>query len=176
MILVTSDTHFGHTNIIRYCSRPFANSTDMDEWLINRWNSRVTTDDVVYHLGDFVFGKPERILSRLNGKIYLVPGNHDKQMRRLWNDPFLGPCGFTMLSPIEEIVVEEQRFVLCHFPLADWEGSKDGTIHLHGHRHTQFALFKGIEDRSYDVGVDMYGGPIELTGDLRHLKNPKGWQ
>ncbi len=83
---VTSDTHFMHENIIRYCNRPFKDSDDMTEVLINRWNSVVKKGDYVYHLGDFFIEKPRTewedhkrdwILSRLNGRITLILGNHD---------------------------------------------------------------------------------------------------
>ena len=77
---VTSDLHFGHKNIIRYSKRPFKDVEDMNEQLIQRWNDRVSPDDIVFNLGDFAFLKPEqiaKILSRLNGKQYFVMGNHD---------------------------------------------------------------------------------------------------
>ena len=87
----TSDTHFGHENIIKYCNRPFFNVRDMDETIIRNWNSRVKEDDVVYHLGDFCFknskgGKPGEGLpihsshwrASLKGYIIHIRGNHDK--------------------------------------------------------------------------------------------------
>jgi calcineurin-like phosphoesterase family protein len=80
-IWVTSDTHFGHENIIMYCGRPFANAEIMDEVLIENWNSVVKPGDKVYHLGDVYMGHKRenisRILSKLNGKKRLILGNHD---------------------------------------------------------------------------------------------------
>lgn len=81
-----SDTHFLHQNIITYCQRPFQDVDDMTEVLIERWNSVVKKGDYVYHLGDFFMGCPTNaredskrdwILSRLNGRITLILGNHD---------------------------------------------------------------------------------------------------
>lgn len=51
----TADTHFGHANIIRYCKRPFASAAEMDEVLLRHINERVGVEDVLYHLGDFLF-------------------------------------------------------------------------------------------------------------------------
>ena len=79
-VYFTSDTHFNHANIIRYCQRPFKDVTDMNEAMIANWNRTVGDDDIVFHLGDFCLGGAAewtQILDRLNGKIYLILGNHD---------------------------------------------------------------------------------------------------
>src|SRR2546429_527154 len=95
MDFFTSDTHFGHANIIPYCSRPFASVPEMNEALIARWNDCVGPDDTVYHLGDFAMGLkslwPE-YRRRLNGKIVFTLGNHDAPL-----DAFIG-----MLLPGDE--------------------------------------------------------------------------
>ena len=87
----TSDTHFGHKNIIEYCNRPFKTLEDMDNTIIRKWNERVKPDDIVFHLGDFCFrNSPGGKLGegtihnaiyyekQLNGKIILIQGNHDR--------------------------------------------------------------------------------------------------
>lgn len=74
----TSDTHFGHANIIRFCNRPFRNVEEMNEALIENWNLVVSEDDTVFHLGDFAFGGSnvwKSIIPRLNGHINLIIGN-----------------------------------------------------------------------------------------------------
>ncbi len=76
-----SDTHFCHQNIIRFCDRPFADVEEMNEALIDNWNSVVSGDDTVYHLGDVALGKWvewDSILTRLNGYKVLVVGNHER--------------------------------------------------------------------------------------------------
>jgi calcineurin-like phosphoesterase family protein len=90
-LFITSDTHFGHANIIKYTGRPFKDVYHMDTELIRRWNERVAPEDTVIHLGDFCFknspgGKegegtvnPARhYTDQLNGKIIPIKGNHDK--------------------------------------------------------------------------------------------------
>ena len=47
MIYFTADTHFGHENVIRFCGRPYATAAEMDEALIENWNSRVKGNDTV---------------------------------------------------------------------------------------------------------------------------------
>lgn len=78
-IFVISDTHFGHSNIIKYCNRPFKDANEMDETLIENWNKTVKTTDIVYHLGDVYMGhkEPSKILKNLNGHKRLILGNHD---------------------------------------------------------------------------------------------------
>lgn len=83
---VISDTHFSHENILNFTDmngnriRPEFNSVkEMDEVIIENWNSVVKKGDVVYHLGDFGFNREEigKIINRLNGKKKLIVGNHD---------------------------------------------------------------------------------------------------
>jgi calcineurin-like phosphoesterase family protein len=81
MRFFTSDTHFGHQNIIKYCNRPFDSVDHMNEMLIHNWNSVVHEEDLVFHLGDVALGPWEAwnsILTRLNGTKILVVGNHDR--------------------------------------------------------------------------------------------------
>lgn len=172
-LLFTSDTHFGHNNIIRYCSRPFANITDMNEELIARWNDRVNKGDTVYHLGDFFFMNQEEameVLERLNGRIVIVPGNHDKVIHKLWQSPdYLGLTSlpFKLEQPILELHHLNKMLVMCHFPIESWHQKERGSIHLHGHSHGNATAMQN----RYDVGVDVYGGPVELT----ELENKRGW-
>ena len=82
MIYFIADPHFQHKNIIKYCDRPFENINQMDQTLINNWNKTVKNDDEVYILGDLsnenvVIYNLKNIVEQLNGKKYLVKGNHD---------------------------------------------------------------------------------------------------
>ena len=82
----TSDYHFSHFNIIRYCKRPFKTAEEMNETIIKRHNERVKPDDTVFFLGDFIFKggkeggveKYKQFEKRLNGKYIFIKGNRDR--------------------------------------------------------------------------------------------------
>lgn len=129
-IWVTSDTHFNHGNIIDYCERPFKNSREMDEALIENWNKVVKPSDKVYHLGDVYMkaskGYIESILQRLNGHKRLILGNHDNGKDQILQRYF------------EKIQVlrwfKEYGLVFSHLPMHD-SSIKKGYINVHGHIH-----------------------------------------
>lgn len=159
-MFLTSDTHFGHTNIIKYCARPFASADEMDAELIRRWNSVVGVQDVVLHLGDFAFKSRadiNAILAQLNGHIYLVMGNHDEPKKiqkavfeRVSYEPQSSEYPHTALWIDGNLVA-----YLSHYPTIAWSSVMPLFF---GHIHT--ALNKKIEDGpynvvgTYDVGVD----------------------
>lgn len=155
----TADTHIGHRNIIRYCKRPFACVEEMNEALINNWNRVVEKDDIVFHLGDFSVGGASEwtsLLDRLNGRIYLVLGNHD--MNNV-NQGFMKRFEYVAMQMLIEF--SKQRIYLNHYPFLCYGGSYRGTWELFGHVHTS-PCNSGLDNSrldmlfptQYDVGVD----------------------
>lgn len=151
----TSDSHFFHRNIIKFCDRPYKDLDEMHIGMINEWNSVVTPADVVYHLGDFAFSdsvyKIENILVRLNGIKHLVPGNHDTERNRsqIWAE--LAWRGHLEIMPLlVEKKIEDQQVTLCHYPIESWNRH---SLHIHGHTHGTSRL---VHNR-LDVGVDNVG-------------------
>jgi calcineurin-like phosphoesterase family protein len=153
-LFFTSDTHFGHTNAIKYDSRPFENVDEMNATLISNWNKVVPTDGVVFHLGDLGLMPVPRlsdILNQLNGKIFLIKGNHD-------NSAVKPGCKerFEWIKDYYELMVKEpsgEKHLLCmmHYPMACWNQSHYGlSWNLHGHSHGRFPG-KG---KQFDVGVN----------------------
>lgn len=135
----TSDTHFNHNNILRFCKRPCNSIEEHDEMLIKNWNERVGINDTVFHLGDFCFGAPSKIVeirNRLNGNIVLIRGNHDDKnlQRTLW------PLFDDVLYQAR-ILVDGRTVYLNHFPFlcfahGDVNLYKDSySINLFGHVH-----------------------------------------
>ena len=163
-LFFTSDTHFGHENIIKFCNRPFANAKEMNETLINNWNRVVGPDDTIFHLGDFAFGGSylwNNMLDRLNGHIHLIIGNHDrKNLRQGYVQKFDG------IYPQLQLSIDGRSVYLNHYPFlcygGSYRGDKNAVWQLFGHVHSGVFSNKG-KDMSrlsilfpyqYDVGVD----------------------
>jgi len=137
MIWFTSDTHFGHKNIIDLEPRPFADTEEMDEAIIAAWNTRVAKGDVVYHLGDFAMTglrkaesmkRVNQLANRLNGSIHLIRGNHDR------DDVTKAGC-WAWVGDYKTLYIEKQRFILSHYCMRVWWHNYKGSIHLFGHSH-----------------------------------------
>lgn len=163
-VFFTADHHFGHANIIRYCERPFLNVKEMDDALVNMWNSVVEKEDFVFHLGDFTLGDLDRFSSitrRLNGRIHIVPGGHDHR----WLERFVYLSAASnskhpvrVLAPLVTIDIkeygeaEDDIIVLCHYAMRVWDRSHYGSYHLYGHSHGNLPPITN----SLDVGVDVH--------------------
>lgn len=131
MIYIISDNHFGHKNIIKHENRPFVDEDVMDDYMIKRWNSIVEKNDTVYHLGDMFLCKKDRaedICSKLNGKIHLIIGNHDKTDYKVKGR-------FEWVKEYYELKYFGQKIVLFHYPIESWNKSHHGSYHFHGHSH-----------------------------------------
>ena len=150
-IFFTSDLHFGHKNIIKYCNRPWSCAEDMDEGIIAYWNSVVAPNDIVYVLGDVVMGNVGvgvRNLGRLNGVKELIAGNHDAKTRKM---PSFQKY-FCQIVDYLERKLDGQHIVMSHYPMLSWNRSGHGSWMLHGHVHGSFAC-DGARLR-FDVGLD----------------------
>lgn len=181
----TSDTHFGHANIIRYSGRPFLKEGDvvvdrntqkeewvngvikrqrakeMDEELIRLWNEKISNEDEVYHLGDFCFGRGDvaiRILRMLNfKKLYFIWGNHDQGMKEVQAVYKLYPDlvnRLVFLGDMEQVSVQGQNILLCHYAMRVWDASHKGVWHLYGHSHGSLA--DDPNSLSFDIGIDCH--------------------
>jgi calcineurin-like phosphoesterase family protein len=157
-----ADTHFGHAGIIRLCNRPFADAQQMDAAMISCWNAAVRKDDTVIHLGDFAHRYPAdklpALFETLNGKKYLIKGNHDgKETLALpWQS----------VRDIAYASIDSQNLVLCHFAMRTWPRIRRGALMLFGHSHGR--LPGNVQ--SCDVGVDVMGfAPVRLSTIKNYL-------
>lgn len=166
-IFFTSDHHFGHSNIIKYCNRPFKNVDDMNESMIKNWNEVVKSGDTVYYVGDFCFDpNPAKFLYRLNGKKILIKGNHDGKPKK--------EHGWSHICDYNEVKHEKQHIVLCHYAMRVWNRSHYGAWMLYGHSHG--SLPDDPQLLSIDVGVDCHEyRPIsfEEIKNIMSRKRPK---
>ena len=140
------DTHFNHTNIIQYCDRPFTNVEEMNDYIIQQWNSVVGKNDTVYHLGDFALQSRKEtiknLVSRLNGNIILILGNHDRHGRKWFLD-----CGFMEVHRRLRI----GNYLLTHKPQTI-DKLPDDIVNIHGHTHGKRKLDR---DKYIDVSCEV---------------------
>ena len=176
---ITSDTHFYHSNMITWKNMPkryifnsqkgIEKGTDnfirdmliedtlrMNETLIRNWNSVIGKDDLVYHLGDFAFASPNKIkdiLSKLNGKIHLIIGNHEK-----WKTLKKIKEHFITTEPYKEIKYNFEgktyHIIMMHYPLQQWNRMHYNSMMLCGHSHGMLEHDVREGHIKYDVGVD----------------------
>ena len=154
MILYTSDLHFGHTDVIRFDHRPFADREEMDVYLIRNWNERVQPDDDIYIVGDFCHHSdksPAWYLRQLKGHKHLIIGNHDNPL--ITNEKALH-C-LESVEKMEHITDNGKQICLCHFPIAEWNGFFHGSWHIYGHIHNkknEAYEFMSAKDHALNAG------------------------
>lgn len=156
---IISDTHFGHRNIIKYCDRPFWTDKEkepydedvslMNETMIKNWNDVVAPEDVIYHLGDFAFLSKEKLTElrwRLNGRIRLVLGNHDKK----YPYEFYRDLNFDRVY--DKPIVWHQFFIMSHEPIF-------------------LAVDNGHIQKVYGPGIEKWNYPfVNLHGHIHNIK------
>lgn len=180
MLWFTSDLHFGHDNIIKYCHRPFANAVEMNRTIINNINERVGCNDDLFILGDFVVskGQPKELALEMFNAIncphkHLVKGNHDRSrdIKNLsWEKYYTEPVEFWEYWNRDSLEYETFpiHLVLSHKPFRDKLEKSNGRheedmldrnvrynhyLSLHGHIHNYQAKTGRL---SIDVGVDAW--------------------
>jgi len=154
-VFFTSDTHYSHKNMCRGVSqwgtkdetgkfivsveatRDFANLREMNDALVDRINSKVSADSILFHDGDWSFGGADKIKEfrdRIKCKnIILIYGNHDTNIRKNFNNE---QSLFKRVSDYEEININgEHNIVMFHYPIESWNGMRHGSIMLQGHQH-----------------------------------------
>lgn len=164
---ITSDLHFSHANIMKFCPRTRGRFTDvehMNETMIQEWNEKVQPGDIVYILGDFAFCNPEKacqILDRLNGDKILIEGNHDGKQ--------VADTRFVLrFKEIHKYLrmrhTDGTGVVMFHFPILEWDQMHRGAVHFYGHVHGDKT---GLEKyRARDVGFDSTGNVVSCFEEM----------
>lgn len=159
MIFFTADTHFGHKNIIEYCKRPFSSVDEMNRIIIENWNSVITPEDTVYHLGDVAFHRGLDCVRKLNGKLILISGNHDKRMHKCK----FREVGFELLENKSKV----WRFNLAHWPHP--QNFDKNFFNLCGHVHGAWKE----KDGWLNVGQDVWNyKPVSITEVIGFFVTP----
>lgn len=140
MIFFTSDEHFDHNNIIRYCNRPFSNTDEMNHAIITNHNEVVSKNDHTVHVGDFTLRNTsfaQSIIKQLNGNHTFLLGSHDYWLKKKG-------------LQIWEKKTENAYVVACHYAMHVWPRSHYGSVHVFGHSHGNLDL----PGKRHDIGVD----------------------
>jgi len=143
-IFITSDTFFGRASIIELAHRPFKSIEEMDATLIENWNSVVTENDIVYHLGNFAWSPivADNVIKQLNGNIKFILGEFDEALLEVieyYQD--------LVILPNDIFKDYKHKMVLSHYPLADWPGKERGIYHFHGHNFNTMRTDLTISNR-----------------------------
>lgn len=193
-IFVTSDTHFGHDRDFLYGPRGFSSVKESDEEIIRRWNSIVRPDDIVYLLGDVMLNDNDNginCLSRLNGKIKLVFGNHDTDKRLMLFDSLTEKYTYDdgrtalewdrnkiqLMGWATVLKYKKWRFCLSHHPTltANYDDGektpRQHLINLFGHTHQKEKFYEG-NPYMYHVGLDSHNCyPVLLDDVIKDIVN-----
>ena len=167
-IWFTSDNHIHHRNILKHCperqnicSAKDENDVEAwDKWMIDKWNSTIGKKDIVYILGDFIFGSQEsakKVLDKLHGKKFLILGNHDKGVDKLENyfEQITQQKLVTFKNANFDFLDEDFQVFMCHYPMVTWASKHYGVINAHGHCHGRLDDYnEASTDLRVDVGID----------------------
>jgi len=166
------DPHFDHTNIIKYCNRPFKSVEEMNEVILRNWHRTIRSTDLVFFLGDMAFGrgsrKPRWWLSQLTGRIVYLKGSHDQGIRP-------AATGLNALKVALTQIVEfsnSKRVLLVHDTVnVPWTWL--GWV-IHGHNHNNRPLVD-VHSQHVNVSADVLNyTPIsfsELFDKVRRAKD-----
>jgi calcineurin-like phosphoesterase family protein len=157
----TSDPHYFHKNIIRYCDRPFSSVEEMNETMIQRYNELIGPKDTVLWVGDCFFGKVKpckEVMNRLNGKKHLILGNHD------YHPHMMAEMGFELITDRIYGVIAGRKVVIIHYDQwkyrSIWDDryenrrydAQHDEVIIHGHTHQKS---KSLLNQVH-VGVDAW--------------------
>ncbi len=178
----TADWHLNHERIIELCQRPFSSVDEMNETIIRNHNELVAPGDDVFVLGDVALGSIDqmaRLVQRMNGRKFLVPGNHDrcwrgnKRIRGIDTQRYID-AGFQILSGVVRWSTTD--WLLCHFPSKGDSQNEDrfleyrpslaeGEWLIHGHVHEKWQVWR----RQVNVGVDVWEFKPVSEAEIRQI-------
>ncbi len=176
----TSDHHWFHDNILKFTKRGFSSVEEMHVEYINRWNSKVKPNDLVYIIGDNVWSTVgmntyKEMMDKLQGRKILIVGNHDR-VKSLSADKL----GLTAILESAVIKLGKTQILLSHYPYkyGFWKSTycnlkilftkgfwpdqtrykknprDNGMWLIHGHTHS----VEKVRGKQIHVGVDAWDG------------------
>lgn len=181
-IFFCADLHFGHNQPFLYEGRGFSSIEEHDEIIVERHNSLVKPNDIVYCLGDIMLNNNKTGMehfNRLNGNFYVIIGNHDTDVRIKTYQKTLGSWinGIHQLKSVDwgnRFTHKKKEFFLSHFPsLVVNEHMRKPVFNIHGHQHDTVHFHSYIPN-GYEVSLDTNNCyPISFDTILEDLKTYK---
>lgn len=151
-IFLIADTHLGDDIIIKLENRPFKNSKEQTDSIVEKWNSVVNEDDIVYVVGDFLHIGCDSYhmeqAKKLNGKKYLVRGNHDTES----DEFYISECGFAKVY--DHPIIVDDFWIFSHEPMYINKYFPYANIFGHVHDNPSYATFSS---RHYCICVERTG-------------------
>lgn len=180
-IYLTSDWHLNHNREFIYQARGFNSVEEMNQAIIERHNSLVGPDDLVYCLGDCCLGGGDKetleankkLIEQFNGQIIIIRGNHctDRRVEMYKTCSNVIDCG----DWVKVIKYKGYHFYLSHYPTLtgnlEKESLKQMTLNLYGHTHQKTNFY---EDRPYmyHIGVDSHDCyPVSIDQIIQEMKD-----
>ncbi|MFA5382993.1 MAG: metallophosphoesterase family protein [Candidatus Micrarchaeia archaeon] len=155
-IYLISDLHLDHTNIIKYCKRPFKTVEQMNKKILDNWNNKIKEEDTVYFIGDLTFGRESSGFDfwaeKLKGKIIFIKGGHDKSKK----------INFLKQTTLD---YKNMDFLLIHNPKDSPKNWKNWIIHGHHHNHylDTFPFING-KTKTINVSSELIGySPLNIN-------------
>lgn len=172
-ILFTSDTHLYHKRAAGFRNK---SAEDHDELIISNWNNKIKPKDTIFHIGDFAMAKKAEIIAlikRLNGRIYLIEGNHDKKKFNLEATSLLHFKDNYLEIDVVENDGNIQRLIMSHYPMRIWNRAHYGSWQIHGHCHGHLEI---NGSRQIDVGVDTNDFKPYSYAEIKAYMQDKSYQ
>jgi len=167
---IITDTHLGHTNMLLYepvrmQKARMEGYEDFDEFLIEWLNDCIKKDDEVLHLGDVAFKDSYKLAKKLNGKITLIKGNHDKEK----HIDFYKSIGWKIIDGIEIELKEFDKEYLEHIKNKHDNKTLSDTACLVkeiGDKRILFSHYPVFNDNPYD---EKYQKATKLLQEIFNL-------
>lgn len=152
---IIADTHFGHRGVCTFLRndgsklRPWNNPDEMDEALVQNWNSVVQDKDRVYVLGDVAINRRcLPTIGRCKGRKVLVKGNHDIFKMKDYSEYF---------DDIRAYVVGKchsgKMYILSHIPVHPDSLGERWAVNIHGHLHSNLVTIMDRNTEKTDFGI-----------------------
>ena len=171
-----SDIHFGDQRLFDLCKRPFSSLEEMDAYIIQKWNGKVSDEDTVYVVGDIGYDKQAiNIYKQLNGIKRLIVGNHDESIIDYIKETHM----FASIEYMCLINDEDSRVFLCHYPIMDWPEDDNNSVLVYGHIHNKTEQndnrIREIKEyyankKAYNCSIDVIGFEPRTLKELMTLK------